>query len=328
MLGLKLIPQKRHVTFRNTITMALKIKYPTLITSELPTHHRQYNQMKADVINKIDNYNNRSLDQKLRIPYIGKSKVKVIKAIHTDCYDIGQIPTIQICIEEYKEGYDDLYLQQQGVQDVTITPNDKIGSNKNYALLYPIIEQEQQAVNKWLVIIYDTPSKDDADITHTVKYVVRKIFDFPFKYVIPTTINGQRVIPKIEVSYTTIENIENEHFALQDYIVSTSSKKRSKVEYANVPSEHVSEIINDNANLTWNLKRVVKIFFDHTNKNAYSTYTTTVDENGVISTEMVSKYSYSDEIEQGDMFSIHEDGIMRARFAQVISNYLSNGNNV
>lgn len=306
--------------------MALKIKYPTLITSELPTHNRQYNQMKADVVNKIDNYNNLAPDQKLRIPYVGKSKVKVIKAIHSDYYNIGQIPTIQICIEEYKEGYDDLYLQQQGAQDVTITPNDKIGSNKNYALLYPIIEHAQSAVNKWLVIIYDTPNKDDSDITHTVKYVVRKILEFPFKYVIPTAINGQRVIPKIEVSYTTIENIDNEHFALQDYIISRSGKKSSKVEYANVPSEHVNEIVNDNANLTWDMKRVVKIFYDLANKNAYNTYTITTDEDGVINTEMVSKYSYADEIDSGDLPEIHRPEVMCRRFAEVVRNYLSNGN--
>lgn len=307
--------------------MALKIKYPTLITSDVETRHRQYANMLAEVSNKIDNYNNRAPEDKLRIPFPGKSKVKVIKHIHTLRYTIGQRPAIQICIEEYKEGYEDLYLQQQGNQDVTILPTDKIGSNRNYALLYPIIEQTQPATNKWLVVIYDTPNKDDSDINHTVRYVVRKILDFPFKYVIPTAMNGQRVIPKVEVSYTTIENIENEHFALQDYIVSTSGKKSSKVEYANVPSEHVNDIVNDNNNLTWNMKRVVKIFYDITNKNAYNTYTITADEDGIISTEMVSKYSYSDEIEPGDLASIHEDAIMRRRFAVVIRNYLSNGNN-
>ena len=306
--------------------MALKIKYPTLITSELDTHHRLYDQMRTDVVNQIDNYNNLPPQNKLRIPYLGKSKVKIIKHIHTAFYNIGQVPTIQICIEEYKEGYDDLYLQQQGAQDVTISPNDKIGSNKNYALLYPIIEQAQSAVNKWLVIIYDTPNKDDADITHTVKYVVRKILDFPFKYVIPTAINGQRVIPKIEVSYTTIENIDNEQFALQDYIVSRTGKKSSKIEYANVPSEHVNAIVNDNANLTWDMKRVVKIFYDLTNRNAYNTYTQTADEDGIITTEMIAKYSYSDDIAPADIATMHEDAIMRRRFAEVICNYLSNGN--
>ena len=75
------------------------------------------------------------------------------------------------------------------------------------------------------------------------------------------------------------------------------------------------------------MKRVVKIFYDMTNKNAYNSYTITADEDGNISTEMVSKYSYSDEIESGDLASIHKDAVMRRRFAVVIRNYLSNGNN-
>lgn len=304
--------------------MALKIKYPTLITSDLNYHFRQFNQMIADVINKVNRYNNLAPEQKLRIPFVGKSKVKVIKHIHTSTYLIGQRPTIQICIEEYKEGYDDLYLQQGG-HNVDINPTGKIGSNKNYALLYPLIEQSQQAVNKWLVVIYDTPNKDDSDITHTIKYVVRKILDFPFKYVIPTAVNGQRIIPKIEVSYTSIENIENEHFIHQDYIVSRSAKKSRRLEYANVPSENVNDIVNDNVGLTWDMKRVVKIFYDLANKNAYNTYTMTSDEDGNISTEMISKYSYSDEIDVGDLPTIHVDEVMRRRFAQVIRNYLSNG---
>lgn len=306
--------------------MAYKIKYPTLITGELATHYQQYNQMIADVVNNINNYNNRTPEQKLNIPYVGKRKVKVIKHIHISQYLMGQIPSIQICIEEYKEGYDDLYLQQQGANNVNITPGDKIGSNKNYALLYPIIEQRQPAINKWLIVIYDTPDKDDSDITHTVKYVVRKILDFPFKFVIPLALNGQRVIPKIEVSYTTIENIENEHFAMQDYIIRRSGKKSSKVEYANVPSENVNEIVYDNDNLTWNMKRVVKIFYDITNRNAYNSYTSTVDEDGNITMEMVAKYSDSDEVHPNEIQNMHDAIVMRQRFANVIRNYLSNGN--
>ena len=74
------------------------------------------------------------------------------------------------------------------------------------------------------------------------------------------------------------------------------------------------------------MKRVVKIFYDLTNRNAYNTYTQTADEDGVITTEMVAKYSYSEEIVPADIAIMHEDAIMRRRFAEVIRNYLSNGN--
>lgn len=107
--------------------MALKIKYPTLITSYLQSHHQHTQQMIDDVTAKIDRYNNLAPDQKLRIPYRGKSKSKVIRAIHTDLYDIGQEHCIQICVEEFKEGYSDLYYQTGNNPQVDINPRDRLG---------------------------------------------------------------------------------------------------------------------------------------------------------------------------------------------------------
>lgn len=76
--------------------MVLKIKFPTLITSNLPTRHLRSQQMLDDVTSKINQYNNLAADHKLRIPYRGKSKSKVIRCIHPTYYDIGQEHCIQM----------------------------------------------------------------------------------------------------------------------------------------------------------------------------------------------------------------------------------------
>lgn len=47
--------------------MALKIKYPTLITSDLETHHLLRQQMVDDVVNLITAYGRRAPNQKERI---------------------------------------------------------------------------------------------------------------------------------------------------------------------------------------------------------------------------------------------------------------------
>ena len=62
----------------------LKIKYPTMISSILETHHQQYGELRQDIVNLADNYNNRANEEKLRIPFRGKSKSKVIKNINYD----------------------------------------------------------------------------------------------------------------------------------------------------------------------------------------------------------------------------------------------------
>lgn len=306
--------------------MALKIKYPTLITSYLQSHHQHTQQMIDDVTAKIDRYNNLAPDQKLRIPYRGKSKSKVIRAIHTDLYDIGQEHCIQICVEEFKEGYSDLYYQTGNNPQVDINPRDRLGSNRNYALLYPLIEHGLQNKNRWLVVIYDTPDKDDSDIVGTIKYTVNKILEFPFTFVIPSVLQGQRNVPKIEVSFATLENIDNEQYALSNLILSRSAKKSRKIIYQNVPTDQIGVILNDNRNLQWYEKKLVRIFHDLTNKAAYTTYTITEDENGHIHHVMTAKYSYSEDVAAGDLANIHNPRTMRTNFASVINNYLNNGN--
>ena len=47
--------------------MAYKIKYPTLITSELATHHQLQEQMVNDLRGEIDAYNRRGVDDKIAI---------------------------------------------------------------------------------------------------------------------------------------------------------------------------------------------------------------------------------------------------------------------
>lgn len=306
--------------------MALKIKFPTLITSNLTTHRSRTQLMIDDVTNMIENYNNRAPEQKLRIPYRGKSKSKVIRAIHTTFYNIGAERCIQICVEEYKEGYSDLYYQTGNNPQVDINPGDRLGSNRNYALLYPLVEHRQQNVNRWLVVVYDTPDKDDSDIIGTIKYTVNKILEFPFTFVIPSVLQGVQNVPKIEVSFATLENIDNEQYALSNLITSRRAKKNRKIVYQDVPTDLIQVILDDNRNLRWYEKKLVRIFFDRNNRTAYTTYMITEDENGQIHQLMTAKYSYSEDVAVEDIVNINDQATMRNYFTSVISNYLRNGN--
>lgn len=306
--------------------MALKIKFPTLISGALNTHHLHTQQMKDDVSIKIDRYNNRAPEDKLRIPYRGKSKSKVIRCIHPTYYDIGGEHCIQICVEEFKEGYSDLYYQTGNQPEVNINPNDKLGSNRNYALLYPLIEHRQQTVNRWLVIVYDTPDKDDSDIIGTIKYTVNKILEMPFTFLIPKVLQGRQNVPKIEVTFATLENIENEQYALSNHILSKTAKMNRRITYQNVPTDQIQDILDDNHNLRWYEKKLVRIFHDLANKSAYTTYSITEDENGVFHQVMTAKYSYSEDVSVEELPNLNDARTMREHFTSVINNYLNNGN--
>lgn len=305
---------------------SLKIKYPTLITSILSSHHNQFVALRQDIINSISAYNNLSASDKLRIPFRGKSKNKVIKHIHYDLCNIGQVPSIIICVEEYRDGFDDLYLQQIHSQQVSINPADRLGSSKNYALLYPIIEPTgTDWHNQWLVVIYDTPNKDDSDIINTIKYTVNKVFNLPFKFALPVTYQGDRTIPKVEVTYVSIENADNMHMVLRSKIVSSTTKAINRVQYENVTTDEIQTIINDRVGMMEGIKRKLKLFKDTNNKSSTETITQEMDSDGNIQSTYISKYSYSQDIQNEELSDINTIQTMVRNFREVITNYLSNG---
>lgn len=304
----------------------LKIKYPTLITSVLDSHHEQCIALRQDLINDIDIYNNLSPDRKLRIPFRGKSKSKVIKSIHYDLCNIGQAQSMIICVEEYREGFDDLYLQKDRNPEVSITPNDKIGSTKNYALLYPVIEYMHNTwTNKWIVVIYDTPNKDDSDIINTIKYTINKILKLPFKFALPTALNGVDIIPEIEVSFAHLENEDNEHIAVHHKMVSATAKTTHSIKYENVTTDEAQEIINDNAGVVAGIKRRIKLFKDRNNRATTDTITQELDDDGNLQSTLVSKYGYAHDVDFEDLQDINNIQTMVRNFNVVITNYLTNG---
>lgn len=305
---------------------SLKIKYPTLITSVLSTHHEQYVALRQDIINRISAYNNLSASDKFRIPFRGKSKNKVLKHIHYDLCDIGEVPSIIICVEEYRDGFDDLYLQQPHTEQVSINPDDRLGSSKNYALLYPIIEPiGSDWHNKWLVVIYDTPYKDDSDIINTIKYTVNKVLELPFKFALPVAYQGERTIPRVEVTYVSIENSDNIQMALRSKIVSCTAKEIRCIQYENVTTDEIQTIVNDREGMLDGIKRKLKLFKDANNKSATETITQEMDSDGNIQSTFVSKYSYSQDVPTEDLHKLNTMQTMLQNFKDVITNYLTNG---
>lgn len=301
------------------------IKFPTLITSELESHFAQFDQMIQNVVNEINHYNNRAPEDKITIPYRGKSKTKCIKSINPINYTINNIPSIIICVREYKQGYNDLYYQNNA-NLVNLTPDDKIGSDENYALLYPIIERKNSIwTNKWLVIIYDTPNKDDSDIINTIKYTVSKVLSFPFKFILPTAISGDRVIPELQVTYVEIENNENENFILHDKIVESKIKKTKNVKYIDLSTEEATRIIQDTDEIRQGIKRSIKIWHDNDNRQATSVIKQECLENGEISSYVTSKYGYQKELSAEDLPNMNQLQFMTNAFNEVLNNYITNG---
>lgn len=118
----------------------LKIKVPIYISSVLEESFYSYPEMCQRIEQVITDYNNRLPDSKLSFTQRTKLKQKVIKFIHFDRYNFGHTPALLLCIEEYKQNNKDLYLENSiTAEQRDIALEDKIGSNYNYVLLYPLI---------------------------------------------------------------------------------------------------------------------------------------------------------------------------------------------
>jgi hypothetical protein len=282
--------------------------------------------MITDILSGVDAYNNLSMGGKIRVPYRGKSKVKIIKGIEAETMTIGDTQSLLLCVEEYKEGYDDVYLEKKGVGlRVNLQNNDQIGSQKNYALLYPIIEEKENGPsNKWLVVIYDTPNKDDLDIVHTIKNTLFRAFDFKFKDVLPVSLDGVRSFPKIEVTYTTLEQCDEDSLTLRNYLIKSKRTSVEKIEYENVPVEQADNLINDTGTLqNPSTVRKIKLYWDQFNKSLSKTYTQRIDDFGNISSLIMVKYGYDAVVPEDEMGRLTDMDYMRDKFTTVINNYLN-----
>lgn len=69
--------------------MASNIKFPTMLTGVLETHHDRCVQMVDDVCRQVLAYSSIPADQKYVYKYRGRDRTKVIKNISTSTYNIG-----------------------------------------------------------------------------------------------------------------------------------------------------------------------------------------------------------------------------------------------
>ena len=304
--------------------MGLVIKFPTLITE--PTNDGFANQMAMidNAIGILERYNNRNENERVVVPTRGKTKEKVIKSITTSRMECGDDHCLLLKIEEFKQGYGDLYLEsrQMSVRDISST--DKLGSKYNYALLYPYIgyDENGNAENRWVVFIYAAADKDDRDLINTVKIVISKVLGKKFLNVINRNRTRQRRYPWVSVVVTSAANINNQNLRFSQYVVSAKEKNSQEIWYQDVPIDEAEQLReNRNDEEVGITKRIVK-FFTSDDKKSYLKYEYESDGQGSISSTLMERYSYSIDVENVDeMYNPH---FMEQCFMNVLTSFLSN----
>lgn len=304
--------------------MGLVIKYPTLITESTKNGFDNQVAMIDNVTAIFERYNNREESERLVVSTRGKTKEKVIKSVETSRIDMGDDHCLLLKIEEYKQGYGDLYLDSTQNVPRDITSSDKLGSKYNFALMYPFINHDDNDnnINRWVVFIYDTPDKDDRDLINTVKCVVSKILGKKFLNVINRNMANLTRYPWVSVRLTSVENVNNQSLDLNQYVYSAKETKAKEVWYQDVPIDKAEQLRDERPDrVECGLKRVVK-FFTSSDKKNYLKYEFEYDGQGSLASTLMEKYSYSKEVDNID--DVYKEQFMYECFLEVLSQFLAN----
>lgn len=277
-----------------------------------------------NAIGILDRYNNRNENDRLVIQTRGKTKEKVIKSVTTSRIKCGEEHCLLLKIEEFKQGYGDLYLASGHEQIRNITSDDKLGSKYNYAMMYPYISHDENdnAINRWVVFIYAAADKDDRDLINTVKIVISKVLGKKFLSIIKRNRDEQKNYPWVSVVVTSAENVNNKNLRLSQYVFSAKEKNSKEIWYQNVPINE-AEQLKDNFDVYERgiVKTIVK-YFTSNDKKSYLKYEYELDGQGSISSTMMEKYSYS--IDVNNINEMYNPNFMEQCFMEVLGRFLSN----
>ena len=158
----------------------LLIKVPIFVSDSISGPNNEiglseYNLNLNNLINDIETIINKYNTSKKVVSKSTKNKTttKNIDSIAIEKITLGEDPAILLKINYYSSNLYGKYLENK--EKIQLNPNDKIGSENYYAILYPIIYGDTY---KWIILIYDDPNSDSKDIINSIKLVLRKIYFF------------------------------------------------------------------------------------------------------------------------------------------------------
>lgn len=190
--------------------------------------------------------------------------------------------------------------------------------------MYPYISHDENdnAVNHWVVFIYAAADKDDRDLINTVKIVVSKVLGKKFLNVIKRNREGQRNYPWVSVVVTSAENVNNQGLRFSQYVFSAKEKNSKEIWYQNVPMNEAEQLKNNNdVEERGIVKKIVK-YFTSDDKKSYLKYEYESDGQGSFSSNMMEKYSYS--IDVDNINEMYSPNFMEQCFVDVLTRFLSN----
>lgn len=256
-----------------------------------------------------------------------KAVVIVIDGITPIEVKIGDVPALLLKISSYKTNLMDGYFESN--EKIHFQKNNKIGSDGNYVLFYPMIKglQKDKYQRYFLMVVYEDPTKESGEVSRLAKIASNKVLKQPVQNIkMPMIMNELKrigIIPELSFRFCTINNDDSSvDVKYREYLQECKLKQEKWQNFKNMPFETMQDLLSGTDNAENYRKRQT---FIHFGKKEYRIKREIINDAEATIKETAEKiFNASSAITQDELDNkIHQTDFMVEKMAAVISNYLS-----
>lgn len=191
---------------------------------------------------------------KFKSPISSSSRNKTKRTVvsNIECHDvnIGDVPSLLLQVSAFTTNMYDGYFEAE--EKITITKENKIGSDSNFVLLYPRIKglSSDSYTCFFLILAYEDPTKDSGEVSRLAKIIANKILDIPIQNIklpmIFDELKDIHTIPELQIRYRSIIDAENDvDVKYREYLVTQKFEKKKEKNFKNIPYETMIQLLSD-----------------------------------------------------------------------------------
>lgn len=254
-----------------------------------------------------------------------KVKQTVISDISISEKKIEDRPCLLLNISSYDTNLGSGYYQDENNNRYNFSESNRLGSNNNYMLIYPIINglESSKYTCYFLFIMYDDPRKDSGNVIRLCKHIVNNIVNCPIENIkLPQIIEELKkvvTIPELSIRYKSIVIDDDEpESTYKQYIVRSEIKKDKKQTFKAIPIDVLSDILDERFDGTEYQSREVKVKVGR--KEYEITREILADTQELLDTaEKV--YNASVSITEEELKQIYDEDFIMQKLILVLTNY-------
>jgi len=256
-----------------------------------------------------------------------KTKRTVISKIDFTEQFLGENPCLLMRVSAFNTNMYDGYFEAD--EKIQIQKENKLGSENNYILLYPIIKgyDSRDYTNYFLVLVYEDPTKDNGEVIKIAKNVVNKILNIPIQNIkLPTILDEIKelpTIPELQVKYYGMYNAENDtDIKYREYLQSGRITKSKEDNFKNMPYQTLQDLLSEPDDPEYQRKTTKLII----GKKEYRISKELINEASEELKETAEKiFNATTSITQDELDNkVHNQDFVMDKLSAILTNYLSN----